>query len=283
MAEGVTRVAERRGTIRTVVLALLAGLFVALLAALPAYAVLTPGGGVSAERDPRTGFPRWYEDNSAPGIRVKLCVDNRLCLGGDPRPNRTRPASLTVDANPRRPGLQPNMPDEAFYAVSRAETEIDAGGRIRWRGVLEGAFANEVPRPRQQITFTRTQVDGSNLDPDAHPQGLRFLTPYGNLEGQVLANGTLERVRNESPLGTPANDFISPVTEPTAPVPDYGPTFMMWDSGRPPGFLGRPAVPHTATGGSVRNFFAVEDIATGTELARTNLFEIAGQCVQNTC
>lgn len=275
--------------------AMLTGFLAALIMALPAYAVLTPGGGVSADRDARTGFPRWYEDgsvpdDSTPGIRVKLCVDNALCLGGDPRPNRSKPASLTVDANPRKAGLQPNMPDEAFYAVSRAETVIDDGGRIRWRAVLEGAFSSASPRPNRQITFTRTQVTGDNLDPDAHPQGLRFLTPYGNLEGDVLADGTLDRVRNESPPGTPANDFAPPVTVPTAPVPDYGPTFMRWDAGARPGFLGNPLQPHTAVGGPENvdpatglNFFAVQDIASGDELTRTRLFEIAGQCVQDTC
>src|SRR3712207_7133697 len=78
------------------------------------------------------------------GVRVNLCVDDRLCLGGDTRPNRNRPADPTVDANPNRAGLQPNMPDEAFFAAAEAETELNEGGRIRWRAVLEGAYANRV-------------------------------------------------------------------------------------------------------------------------------------------
>ena len=147
--------------------ALLAGVLAALLAALPAYAQLT---GVAPRVD-RTGFPAWYQDDT--GARVNLCVDNRLCLGGDTRPNRNRPASPTVDANPRRPGIQPNMPDEAFYAIARAETELNDGGRIRWRGVLEGAFATAIPRAGAQITFTRVQVRDPVRGDDRHGQRRR--------------------------------------------------------------------------------------------------------------
>ena len=280
MAESVTRAAERRGTIGTVILALLAGLFVALLAALPAYAELT---GVSPRLD-RTGFPAWYEDDT--GVRVRLCVDNRLCLGGDTRPNRARPASPTVDANPRRPGLQPNMPDEAFYAVARAETDLDQGGRIRWRGVLEGAYSSPTPRAGREITFTRVQATGSDINLAAYPAGteLRFVTPYGELTGTVNADGTLERARVESPLGTRANGFLPPVTE---AVTGYGPTFLRWDPAvapaAPAGFLGNPLRLHTVVGGDggVNTFQVFQ--GTTPESPLVSRFEIAGQCVQSTC
>src|SRR5215210_1345115 len=154
------------------------GLRVAMvvLVGLPAYAQLTD----VAPRVDRTGFPRWYQDNT--GVKVNLCVDARLCLGGDVRPNPNKPASPTVDANPKKPGLQPNMPDEAFYTVARAETELDDGGRIRWRAVLEGAFGGTgAVKAGKQVTFTRVQVTGSNIDPTAYPEGtdLSFRTPYG--------------------------------------------------------------------------------------------------------
>ena len=183
MAEGVTRVAERRGTIRTVVLALLAGLFVALLAALPAYAEFTPGGGVSARVDPRTGFPSMVRGRlrraKGQALRRQPTVPRRRY-----RPNRTRPASLTVDANPGRPGLQPNMPDEAFYAVSRAETELDAGGRIRWRGVLEGAYGSpKLLGPGARSPSPACRSTGSNIDLAAHPPGAKVRDPIREPDG----------------------------------------------------------------------------------------------------
>lgn len=260
--------------------ALLAGVLAALLAALPAYAQLT---GVAPRVD-RTGFPAWYQDDT--GARVNLCVDNRLCLGGDTRPNRNRPASPTVDANPRRPGLQPNMPDEAFYAIARAETELNDGGRIRWRGVLEGAFATAIPRAGAQITFTRVQVTGSNINLAAYPAGteFRFVTPYGEMTATVNDDGTLERSRVESPLGTRANGFRPPVTE---TVTGYGPTFLRWDPAVPPaapaGFLGNPLIPHAVVGGDggVNTFRVFRGITPVSPLV--GRFEIAGRCVQGTC
>lgn len=266
----------RRGLWAVVVLT---GLL-SLLVVLPAHAELT---GVAPRVD-RTGYPAWYED--ATGARVNLCVDNRLCLGGDTRPNRNRPAGPTVDANPRRPGLQPNMPDEAFYAIARAETELDEGGRIRWRGVLEGAFSSAVPRAGRQITFTRVQVTGSDVNLAAYPAGteLDFVTPYGNLSATVNDDGTLERTRVESSLGTRANGFLPPVTE---TVTGYGPTFLRWDPAvapaAPAGFLGNPLVPHAVVGGDggVNTFQAFEGATATSPLV--SRFEIAGRCVQGTC
>lgn len=270
---------DGRRSLRALVVVLVAGA-ISLLAVWPAYAELA---GVSAGVD-RTGFPRWYED--ADGTRVDLCVDNRLCLGGDTRPNRNRPADPTVDANPNRRGLQPNMPDEAFYAVARAETELDEGGRIRWRGVLEGAFSSAQPRAGRQITFTRVQVTGSDINPAAYPEGtnLRFVTPYGNLAGNVAGDGNLERVRVESPLGVRANGFVPPATE---TVTGYGPRYLRWDPAvapaAPAGFLGNPLVPHAVVGGDngVNTFRVFEGATAASPLV--DEFEIAGRCVQNTC
>ena len=253
----------------------LAGLL-AVLVALPAYAQLTS----VAQRQDRTGFPAWYQDDT--GVRVNLCVDDRLCLGGDTRPNRNRPADPTVDANPNRRGLQPNMPDEAFYAAAEADTTLNAGGRIRWRAVLEGAYANAVGG--QEITFTRIQVTGSNINLPAGTV-LTFRTPYdfpgtadGDLRGTVDADGTL-RIREESRLGVRANGFNEPVIETTT---GYGPTILRWDAGAPAGFLGNPLRLHTITGGDSRNTFQV--FRGGAPASPVvDQFTIAGRCVQNTC
>ncbi|HEX2728590.1 MAG TPA: hypothetical protein VHM16_02480, partial [Rubrobacteraceae bacterium] len=251
--------------ITMLLISLAAGLLVALLAALPAYAELTR---VSPRVD-RTGFPSWYQDNT--GVRVKLCVDSPLCLRGDPRPDRTKPATIA----------NRNLPDEAFYAAARAETDLDDGGKIRWRAVLEGAFSSPTVRPNRQITFTRTQVTGSNINLAAYPVGtvLSFQTPYGEMTGEVESDGTL-KTRLESPLGVRANGFRPPVTE---TVTGYGPTILKWDSGAPAGFLGRPLVPHTITGGDggVNTFRVFEGADPVSPLVTR--FEIAGQCVQGTC
>jgi hypothetical protein len=268
----------RRKGLRVLVVLLVTGL-VSALAVWPAYAQLT---GVSPGVN-RTGYPAWYEDDT--GVRVNICIDNRLCLGGDTRPNRNRPADPRVDANPRRAGLQPNMPDEAFFAIARAETDLNRGGRIRWRGVLEGAYSSAAPRAGREITFTRTQVTGSNINPAAYPEGteLRFVTPYGELTGTVTADETLDRVRLESPLGARVNGFQPPVDE---VVTGYGPTFLRWDPADPPaapaGFLGNPLVLHTVVGGTTGNSFQVLEggLAASPEVTR---FEVAGRCVQNTC
>jgi len=255
----------------------LAGLL-AVLVALPAYAQLTS----VAQRLDRTQFPAWYQDDT--GVRVNLCVDDRLCLGGDTRPNRNRPADPTVDANPNRRGLQPNMPDEAFFAAAEAETELNAGGRIRWRGVLEGAYAARVGG--QEITFTRVQVTGSNINLPAGTE-LTFRTPYefpgtpdGNLRGTVDADGNL-RIREESRLGVRANGFNEPVIETTT---GYGPRILRWtpDPDLRAGFLGNPLRLHTITGGDERNTFQVfRGGAAASPLV--SRFTIAGRCVQNTC
>lgn len=238
----------------------LAGLLVVLVA-VPARAELS---AVSPGTD-RTGYPSWYQDDT--GRRVNLCVDNRLCLGGDTRPNRNKPASPTVDANPNRAGLQPNMPDEAFFAAAEAETELDAGGRIRWRGVLEGAYSSAQPRAGREITFTRMQVTGSNIDPGDFPQGLTFVTPYGEMTGTVDADGTL-RTRVESRLGVRANGFNEPVIE---TVTGYGPTILRWDPAvapaAPAGFLGNPLRLHSVVGGDL------PDPQTGVPVNAFRVFE----------
>ncbi|HKH13013.1 MAG TPA: hypothetical protein VKA73_17870 [Rubrobacter sp.] len=256
---------------------LVAGL-VSLMVGLPAYAQLTD----VAPRQDRTGFPAWYQDDAE--VRVNLCVDNRLCLGGDTRPNRNKPADPTVDANPKKAGLQPNMPEEAFYAAAETDTTLDAGGRIRWRAVLEGAYSSAQPRAGREITFTRIQVTGSNINLPAGTE-LTFRTPYdfpgtpdGDLRGTVDADGTL-KTRVESRLGVKANGFNEPVIETTT---GYGPTILRWDAGAPAGFLGNPLRLHTITGGDSRNTFQVFRGGAAASPV-VDQFTIAGRCVQNTC
>ena len=107
MAEGVTRVAERRGRTTTVVLALLAGLFVALLTALPAYAELA--GGVSAEGGPHR-LPRLVRGRSAPAYGSSSASITDCASEAIPGPTapgrRLSPWTLTRDGR----GCSPTCP-----------------------------------------------------------------------------------------------------------------------------------------------------------------------------
>ena len=242
----------------------------AAVAAVPAQANLS---GVSRNTDgtvavdPATGFPRWYMDNT--GTKLKACVDNANCLGGNPLPNPALPASV----------LTGNLADENFYAVARAEVTLPGGGRIRYRAVLEGAFANDAVVSGEQVVFTRVQVTGSKIPLSTYPAGtvLTFAHPYGTMTAPVRSDGKLSRSRTESNLGTVA-DFSPPVTETTT---GFGPSFLRWTATAPlaaPGFLGDGVTPHTIRGGDAGfNSFAAK--RGTTTLASTNLFEVAGQCV----
>lgn len=275
---------EGSGRITMLLTALLAGLLIALMAAIPAYAELA---AVSKKADgtvrtDATGYPAWYRDaNGADSVRLKVCVDNANCLGGDPRPDRTQPATIANG----------NLQDEAFYSAAETDTTLENGGKIKWRGVLEAAFGGTgVVRDGRQVVFTRTQVVGSNIDPVAYPEGtvLTFSTPYGTMSGTVTAQGTL-KTRKESPLGTAANGFAPPVTETRT---GFGPRFIKWDPAvtpaAPAGFLGNGRTPHAIIGGDldalgnpVNTFQVLKD---GDPVSpRVKRFVVAGQCFQGTC
>ena len=269
-------VKEGHGRTTMLLTALLAGFVIALLAALPAYAELS---AVAPNTD-ATGYPAWYRD--ANGVKLKLCVDNANCLGGDPRPDRTRPATIANG----------NLQDEGFYSAAETDTELNdvdgdgQGGLIRWRGVLEGAFGGTgVVKAGKQITFTRTQVVGSNIDLDDYPADtvLTFETPYGTMNSTVTAQGTL-KTRKESPLGTAANNFTPPVTETRT---GFGPSFIKWDPAvapaAPAGFLGNGRTLHTITGGDggINTFQVFEGGAPASPLVKR--FVVAGPCFQGTC
>jgi hypothetical protein len=222
-----------------------------------------PGRGL----DPVHGFPSWYADST--GTRLQLCIESELCLGGNNLPDPDAEASLET-----------NFPDEAFYAVARAETALTGGGRIRWRAVLEGAFANEVPAQGDQMVFTRVQVTGDKINLGVYPVNtvLTFETPYGTFTAPVGRDGKLSRARTESVAGDSTNGFRAPLTETQT---GFGPTFLRWDTGAPAGHIGNPAVLHRITGG-VRNTFQVKRGTTAVSPLETR-FEVAGQCFVSTC
>ena len=236
-----------------------------LTAAPPASASLLAAGSTVPDigaPDLNTGFPSYYAD--ADGTKLKLCVDSVNCLGGDPRPDPLAEASVATG----------NLPDEAFYAVARAEATLTGGGRIRWRAVLEGAFLNGEVFDGDQMTFTRVQVDGSKIARNYIGQTLTFKTPYGDLSASVKSDGTLVRARKESNPGLVGN-FKPPATDTRT---GYGPRFLKWTGAdAPAGFIGDPLQLHTVTGGTARNSFYVVNSA-GTRVSDlVTQFEVAGQ------
>jgi hypothetical protein len=226
-----------------------------LVAAPQAQATLA---SVSTTVDRVSGFPDWYSDGTT---KLKLCVEADFCLGGNNLPDPDSAASLPD-----------NFPDESFYAVARGETALNAGGRIRWRAVLEAAFANDAAIDGDQMTFTRVQVTGDKIDRSYFGKTIRFETPYGDLSAVVGNNGKLSRDRRETDPGDAGNRFAAPLKESTT---TFGPTFVQWDKGAPPGFIGNPAVLHTIKGGD-RNYFQAF-VGTTAVSPKVIRFEVAGQ------
>jgi hypothetical protein len=264
---------SRRGLRSRLVVGAVAALGALSLAGAPqAQAVLS---GVSAGVDTATGFPSYYQDSD--GVRLRLCVDSDFCLGGNSLPDPDAPASVATG----------NLPDEAFYSVIRAETSLDGGGRIRWRAVLEGAFANDAVVDGDQMTFARIQVTGDKLPRQYFGQTLTFKTPYGDdLKAVVGSNGKLSRDRRESNPGDAGDKFTAPLTETQTqfgcsalPCSRATSRFIRWDASAPAapaGHLGNPAVLHRITGG-LRNTFQVFDSAGHSVSPLVTRFEVAGQ------
>jgi hypothetical protein len=270
-----------RGLLLLAVIALLV-----VAAAVPAYAQLT---AVSPGVDPDTGYPSWYEDNN--GTRLQLCLTADECLGGNNLIDEaTGEPILDNDGqpcDPNKPDVATGcLPEEAFYAVARAETSLNntnGRARIRWRAVLEGAFANEAVQDGDQIVFTRVQVTGSKIPLNVYPAGtnLTFRTPYGELSAQVTNKGTVNRARTESDPGDVANGFRPPVTETQT---GFGPSFLTWNTfgttspdAPPDGFIGDPLELHAIKGGdnNVNSFQVFRGGNAVSPLVRE--FEVAGQ------
>jgi hypothetical protein len=87
-------------------------------------------------------------------------------------------------------------------------------------------------------------------------------------------NGKLTRDRRETDPGDAGNNFTGPLKEVTT---TFGPTFVQWDTGAPPGFIGNPGVLHKIKGGD-RNYFQAF-LGTAPVSPKVIRFEVAGQKV----
>lgn len=213
-------------------------------------------------------FPDWFTDSN--GVRVAPCVEP-----GDPN------CIVLPDAgyDPARAMVFPtNYPSELFYQLTDSEPIPTDGcgglttpGNARFRGAVEGAFANGVPIDGDQFTFTRIRVAvTSGLCPFT---SYTFTTPYG-VVGPYFADA-LGRI---SPTGGTTD--VIPATN--GPVLTQG--LLRWDPATAPaapaGYLGDGKTLHRITGsrnvvtpgGEPTNYFAID----GTSL-RTDLFLVSGR------
>lgn len=123
-------------------------------------------------RDPRFGYPLWYEDSAGTRLGLGLGPDPRLPAIGAPR---NPGAALDLTAPPPY-----NFPDESFYFLAESRMDV-AGlgttGRARLILALEAAFGGSgEPDPTARIVFSRIRVRIDDVVPGAtytitHPYG----------------------------------------------------------------------------------------------------------------
>jgi hypothetical protein len=203
------------------------------------------------------GFPSWYEDSAGTRLEPCLDMDNPLCgLLPDEVPDPDAPISY--------PG---NFPGEFFYQLAGAELDLPGSGRAVLTLGLEAAWANDVVRNGDQVTFSRTRVVVRGAPADTT---LTFQHPFGELTIDTDATGAGRLVEDISPS---VGNFR------TALKGNFGP-FLRWDTGAPAGYAGNPDVAHAVTGSPTGfNQFAVT--GGGLNLS-TSQFTVTGKLATNT-
>ena len=238
----------------------------------------TPSGEVGPI-NPDSGFPFWYED--ANGLRLDLCLDNSpLCLTTLPDPTRT----ALVAADP----ANSNFPDEAFWWAGEAAFTGANGEDALLVMASEAAFAAEVPKAGDQMSFGRVRIRVSNLETGAtyrvtHPYGVDI---FENVEGGPRGINFTEDIGvNKFPNGfldSRVKPFLTWDTFGVATVPDG-------DTAPPAGYIGDPTVDHKVKGsqiidaaGKPQNYFRIEKIDPINRqvlevVGETDLFSIQGK------
>src|SRR4051794_638076 len=228
---------------------------VAAVAVVSGSALVATGGSASAlsTRPPtrlkavgptsgQNGFPVWYKDSS--NLSLQLCLDGNepLCgfAAGD-IPNPDQPTSFPD-----------NFPVESFYELAGSTINLPTGKAVLTTG-LEAAFATEVPRDGDQITFGRVRI---RIDTPG-PGHYKVTHPYGTDEFDVAEGGdrAISFVEDVG-IGSPG-DFTGVTRSRIDP-------FLRWDTGLLKGpdgssYVGDPAVAHKITGSSLgTNYFKIE-------------------------
>ena len=225
------------------------------------------------------GFPSWYKDSSAAGVRVEPCLDNTnpLCnILPDTLPNPDAPVSFPD-----------NFPDEFFYAVADNNMAPAAGVKLVTRLALEAAFANGAPAAGDQIVFGRVRFFYSGLKAGetytiTHPYGVDKITA----EQDPGAADGVGRIRFTEDVGITPGGFGEALKSRIGP-------FLSWTTGAPDGYLGDPAVEHAVKGSPYgTNFVRIEGpgISAGTtsgcptasaDCLQSDLFSVSGKLATN--
>lgn len=262
--------AEEGGRSRLAMLALLlAGLLAALVCLA---AALAPPADAAARVGPinkATGFPKWYQDSSSPGLRLGLCLEGPLCLERLPNPRER----AFVAAKARNS----NFPEEAFWWAGEASIDRPGGGALLVMA-REAAFANEKPKRGDQISFSRVRVRIDGLVAGGrytvtHPYGTDTYVAEDDGQGGGEINVTEDIGCGVGPL-TRCN-FAEALEGRVDP-------FLVWDPAvapaPPAGYVGDPRVEHRVVGSPTgNNFFRVVGPGLGAGGIRTNLFAIQGK------
>jgi hypothetical protein len=249
---------------------LLAGLLAALLCLA---AVTSPPAGAQVVGEAvgpinkATGFPKWYQDSR--GLRLGLCLEGPLCLERLPNPRER----AFVAAKARNS----NFPEEAFWWAGEASIDRPGGGALLVMA-REAAFANEVPKRGDQMSFSRVRVRVDGLVAGGrytvtHPYGTDTYVAEDDGQGGGEINVTEDIGCGVGPL-TRCN-FAEALEGRVDP-------FLVWDPAvapaPPAGYVGDPRREHRVVGSPTgNNFFRVVGPGLGAGGIRTNLFAIQGK------
>ncbi len=185
------------------------------------------------------GYPVWYRD--AVGTEVELCIEftNPMCgFVGNEIPHPAVPISFPD-----------NFPGEAFWWSGEAAMDSATGQSVLLVMAVEAAFASgEVAAHNDQVSFGRVRIRFRELTPDA---GYTVTHPYGVEHLTAEPDGSVFVTQDIGALTLPA-DFSETLNSPVLGG------LLMWDTEKPAGYLGDPAVPHTVTGSPEHtNFFRI--------------------------
>ncbi|SIN26117.1 hypothetical protein [Micromonospora cremea] len=223
--------------------AAVAALTATALLVVPASAAVPENAGLQAMGPiAEHGFPAWYSDKT--GLRLEPCLD-------------TAPADLcglVADGFTGVASMPDHFPDEFFY--NAAVGELDVGNlSAQVETALEGAFALEVARPGDQITFGRIRIRVDGLQAG---ETYRVVHPYG----QEVFTAEGGEINFTEDIGIGTNNFSGALNSRLGP-------FLRWDTRNPAppdGYVGDPNAEHTFTGSPYNtNYFQLigPDVAAG--------------------
>ncbi|WHY02996.1 hypothetical protein [Neobacillus sp. DY30] len=219
------------------------------------------------------GYPVWYKDSK--GKRLELCVDatDRLCgfVAGE-----FAEGPLSVENG--------NFHEEAFYQLAGTEITMPSGGDAVATFALEAAWANEIVQDGDQIVFGRVRfrIDDLQIGKEyiiSHPYGVDKITATPADPDETGANDPGE-IRFVEDIGINGG-FEGAKTSRIG-------TFLEWDTGAPPGYVGDPDIEHKIKNGyfngtEEQNYFRIQgpgigsDGTCGPDCIQTDLFSLMGK------